>query len=179
MGSGLRNTFQPRSDIDAVAHQVAVAFLDHIAKMDADAELDAALGWQARVALDHPVLHLDGTAHRVHHTAELDEDAIAGAFYDVPIVHRDGWIDQIAPQCPEPRQRAIFFRARKPAVSDHIGRQYCREFPGLLHNLPPQIPARRQILGRPNIGKDMPPQYRIPFLVHVLGNDQGTSPIGP
>ena len=28
-----------------VAHQVAVALLDHIAQMDADAELDAALGW--------------------------------------------------------------------------------------------------------------------------------------
>ena len=47
--------------------------------MDADAELDAALGRQAGVALDHAVLHLDGAAHGVDHAAELDEDAVAGA----------------------------------------------------------------------------------------------------
>jgi hypothetical protein len=30
--------------------------------MNADAELDAALGWQARLALDEAVLHLDGAS---------------------------------------------------------------------------------------------------------------------
>jgi hypothetical protein len=35
--SGLGDPLQARCDIDAVAHQVAVAFLDHVAEMDADA----------------------------------------------------------------------------------------------------------------------------------------------
>ena len=35
--SGLGDPLQARGDIDAVAHQVAVAFLDHVAEMDADA----------------------------------------------------------------------------------------------------------------------------------------------
>ena len=71
----LGDAFQTRGDIDAVAHQVAVALLDDVAEMNADAELDAALGRQAGVALDHAVLHLDGAAHRVDHAAKLDEDA--------------------------------------------------------------------------------------------------------
>ena len=62
----LANAFQPSGDVDAVAHQVAVALLDHVAEMDADPELDAALGRHASVALDHGVLHFDGAAHRVH-----------------------------------------------------------------------------------------------------------------
>ena len=64
-----------RGDIDAVAHQVAVALLDHIAEVDADAELDAALGRKAGVALDHAVLHLDGAAHGIDDASELNEDA--------------------------------------------------------------------------------------------------------
>ena len=71
--AGLGDTFQSRGDIDAVAHQIAVALLDHIAEMDADAELDAALGRKAGVALDHAVLHLDGAAHGVDHAAELND----------------------------------------------------------------------------------------------------------
>jgi hypothetical protein len=35
---------EPRGDVDAVAHQIAVALLDDIAQMNADAELDAPLG---------------------------------------------------------------------------------------------------------------------------------------
>ena len=55
----LRDALEPRGDIDAVAHQIAVALLDDVAEMNADAELDAALGRQAGVALDHAVLHFD------------------------------------------------------------------------------------------------------------------------
>jgi hypothetical protein len=35
---------QARGDIDAVAHEVAVAFLDDVAQMDANAKLDALVG---------------------------------------------------------------------------------------------------------------------------------------
>ena len=133
-GAGLRDTFQPRGDVDAVAHQVAVALLDHVAEMNADAELDAALGRKAGVALDHAVLHLDGAAHGVDHAAELDETSVAGALHYAPVMHGDGRIDQIAAERPQPRQCAILVRAGKPAVSDHIGRQDRREFPGLGHD---------------------------------------------
>ena len=71
--AGLGDAFQPRGDIDAVAHQVAVGLLDDVAQMNADAELDASLGRQAGVAFDHAVLHLDCAAHGVDHAAELDD----------------------------------------------------------------------------------------------------------
>ena len=61
--------------------------------MDADAELDAALGRKASVAFDHAVLHLDGAAHSVHHAAELDESAVAGALHDAPVMGGDGGIN--------------------------------------------------------------------------------------
>ena len=57
--AGLRDALQPRGDIDAVAHEIAVALLDNVAQMNADAELDPPLGRQAGVALDHAVLHFD------------------------------------------------------------------------------------------------------------------------
>ncbi len=62
-----------------------------------DAELDAALGRKASVALDHPVLHLDGAAHGVNHAAELNETAVASALDHAAVMHGDGGIDQIAP----------------------------------------------------------------------------------
>ena len=47
----LGDALQPRGDIDPVAHQIAVGFLDHIAEVDADAIFDALFWGQASVAL--------------------------------------------------------------------------------------------------------------------------------
>ena len=134
--AGLGDAFQSRGDIDAVAHQVAVGLLDDVAEMDADAELDAALGRHAGVALDHAVLHFDRAAHRVDDAAELDEAAVAGALDDAPVMRGDGGIDQIAAQRPQPRQRAILVRAREPAVADDVGDQDRRNLPGFGHGAP-------------------------------------------
>ena len=133
----LRNAFEPRGDVDPVAHQIAVALLDDVAEMDADAELDAALRRQAGVALDEAVLHLDRAAHGVDHAAELDEAAVPCALDDPPMVRRDGRIDQIAAQPPKARERPILIRSREPAVADDIGDQDRRNFPGLAHGQRP------------------------------------------
>ena len=61
----ISDALKARGNVDAVAHQIAVALLDHIAEMDADAELDTALGRQPGVALNHAVLQLDGAAHGI------------------------------------------------------------------------------------------------------------------
>ena len=47
----ISNAFKARGNVDAVAHQVAIALLDHVAQMDADAELDATLRRKTRVAM--------------------------------------------------------------------------------------------------------------------------------
>ena len=50
--AGLSDPFEPRGNIDAVAHQVAVSLLDDVAEVNADAEIYAAVGGHASVALD-------------------------------------------------------------------------------------------------------------------------------
>ena len=98
--AGRVNAFEPRGDIDTVAHQVAVALFDHVAEMNADAELDPPFGWQAGVALDEAVLHFDRAAHGVDHAAELDQAAVPGSLENAPVMRGDGGIDQIAAQPP-------------------------------------------------------------------------------
>jgi hypothetical protein len=134
--AGLGEAFEPSGDIDPVAHQVAVGLLDDIAEMDADAELYAALGRHAGVALGHAVLHLDCAAHSVDHAAKLNEAAVPGALDDAAMMRRDRGVDQVAPKPPEPRQRAIFIRSGEAAVADHVGDQNRRDFPGLAHGAP-------------------------------------------
>jgi len=64
--------------------------------MDADPELDSALGRQAGVALYHSNLQLHGTANGVDHAAKLDEHAIARAFHYSAPMNGNGRIDEIA-----------------------------------------------------------------------------------
>ena len=140
------DAFQSRGDIDAVAHQVAVALLDDVAEMNADPEHDAAVLGHAGVALDHGVLNFDRAAHGVDDAAELDDRAVAGALDDAPVVHGDGRIDEIAAQRPQPRQDAILVRAGEPAIADHIRAKDRRQFSGLAHRDPP---SRCRLARRP------------------------------
>jgi hypothetical protein len=110
-----------------------VGLLDHVAEVNADAEFDAPLRRHAGVALDEAILHLDRAAHRVDHAAELDKNAVAGAFDDAPAMGGDGGIDQIAAQAPKPRKRAVLVGAGEAAVADHVGDQDRRDLPGFGH----------------------------------------------
>ncbi len=75
--AGPSDLLDPRSDIDAVAHQTAVGLFDHIAQMNADAKFDATVIRHARVALDHRVLYFDRAVHRDDHAAKRDDRAVA------------------------------------------------------------------------------------------------------
>ena len=108
--------------------------------MNADAKFDALFKRDARVALDHGVLHFDCTAHRVNDAAELDDAAVAGALDDAAMMDGDCRIDQIAAQRAQSRQSPIFVRAGEPAVADHIRDQNRRNLPGLAHRAPPASP---------------------------------------
>ena len=134
--AGRGHTFQSRGDINAIAHQVAVALLDHIAEMNADPELDAALWWKAGVALDHAILHLDGTAHGVDHATKLHETPVAGALHHASVMYSDGWINQITPERPQTGQCPILVGSGKPAVSNYISCHDRRELSGLGHDVP-------------------------------------------
>src|SRR5439155_18697379 len=60
--AGIGQGFDPGRDIDAVTIEV-VGFDDYVAEIDADAQLDAAVRADIRVALRHRLLHFDGAAH--------------------------------------------------------------------------------------------------------------------
>jgi hypothetical protein len=62
---------QARGDIDAVAHEIAVALLDDVAEVNADPVFDALLRRQAGVALDEAVPDLDRAADRVDDASVL------------------------------------------------------------------------------------------------------------
>src|SRR5271165_4121338 len=98
--AGLSDAFEPRGDVDPVAHQIAVAFLDHVAEMDADAEVDALVRRDPCVALDHRSLDFNAAVHCVDDTPELDNCAIAGALDDPAVVYGDGGVNEIAAQSP-------------------------------------------------------------------------------
>jgi hypothetical protein len=53
------NALEPHGDVNPVAHEIAVALLDHVAEMNADAKLDALVGADPGVAIDHRALNLD------------------------------------------------------------------------------------------------------------------------
>ena len=112
---------------------ISGALLDHVAKMDAEAKLDAALGRQAGGAFGHAVLRFNRATHRVDDTAELDENAVPGALDDSPVMQGDGRIDQVAAQRPEPREGAILVRSREPAVANDVRDQNRRDLPRFRH----------------------------------------------
>ena len=117
-----------RGDIDAVAHQIAVGLLDHVAQMDADAELDATLRRKTRVALDHAILHLDCAANGIDDASELYEDAVTRPLDDAAVMHGDGGIDQIASQRSEAGKCPLLVGPGKLAESDHIRRKKAASF---------------------------------------------------
>ena len=87
----------------------------------------------ACVALDHGMLHFECAAHGVHHAAELDDAAVAGAFDDAAMVHGDCGVNQIAAQRAQSRQGSIFVCSGKPRIADHVGHQDRGQFSGPAH----------------------------------------------
>jgi hypothetical protein len=130
----LTDSFQLRSDLHAVSHQVAVALLHDIAQMDADPKFDALVWRDLGVALDHRPLDFNGAVHRVDNATEFDDAAVAGPLDDPAMMHGDGRIDQVAPKGAEPSENSILVRASKPGVADDIGHQDRGQFAGLAHS---------------------------------------------
>ena len=139
--AGLGQSFEPRRDIDAVAKDVAVLD-DDVADIDADAKLDAVVGRYAGVAPGHLALHLDGAAQCIDHTAELDEQPVAGGLDEAAPVLGDFRIEELAAQRLEAFEGAALVGADQPRIARHIGREDRREAAGLAHVASPA--ARRR-----------------------------------
>jgi hypothetical protein len=94
----------------AVAIEV-IAFDDHVAEIDADAQLDAALRRDAGVSLEHRLLHRDRAAHRIDDAGKFHQHAVAGGLDDPATVLGYLRIEELAAQRFEAFERAFLVRA--------------------------------------------------------------------
>ena len=124
--AGLGERFQPGGDIDAIAENV-VAVDDHVAEIDADPELETALGRDRVVDRARDALHLDRTAQRIDDARKIRQQAVARRADDPPAMRRDQRVNGAA-QLAERPMRAGLVLAHQPAEADHVRMQNSREF---------------------------------------------------
>src|SRR6202022_2455790 len=86
--AGIGERFDPGGDVDAVAIKI-VALDDHVAEIDADAQLDAAVRRDVAVALAYRLLHRDCAAHRVDDARKLHQQAVAGGLDEAAVMLGD------------------------------------------------------------------------------------------
>ena len=110
----LRDAFDARRDIHAVAHQV-VALDDDIADMNADTQR------QATQIIGR--LYRPGTVNGLYGAGELDQEAVAHRLEEPPCVLGDLGLDDPRPQFFQLRQRSGLVAAHKLRVADHVGHQ--------------------------------------------------------
>ena len=121
--AGLRQRFQPRGDVDALAIDVR-AFADHVAEIDADAEQDAATGGLGLVRLRHPALKLQSRSDGIGGAAELDQYAVAHDFHDAPAMGAHRRAENGRPPLLQRGERAGFILLHEAAVADHVGHEH-------------------------------------------------------
>ena len=129
----LGDALDPRRDVDAVAHQIAVGLLDDVSEMNADAVLDALVRRDAGIALNHTVLNLDRAAQRIDHAAELDDQPIAGALDHPAVVGGDRRVGEVAAQSAQACEHALLVRPGETAEADDVGGKDGGELAGFFH----------------------------------------------
>ena len=130
----LADRLQPRRDVDAVPHQVAVGLFDDVAEVNANPHHQRRLDGEAGVAFGKRVLDFDRGTRRFNHAAVLGDHAVAGALDDAAVMGGDGRVDEVAAQSTKTLERALLVLARHPAEADDVGDQDRGELSSLAHN---------------------------------------------
>ena len=107
-----RQGLQSRGNVHTVAEQITGAY-HHVTDMDANAEIDAFLWWQAGVSFGQDGLHFHCALHRVNGTAKLRKDTIAGRVRYASLVVRDVLIEDRS-ALREPLERPASKTLRQP-----------------------------------------------------------------
>ena len=93
--AGCCNALQARGDIDAIAVNI-ISFNDHVAEVNANAKLNAAIPWHIRISLLHSMLPLHRARHRAHDTWEFHQHAVASQLHDPSLMLGDFALDKIS-----------------------------------------------------------------------------------
>ena len=89
--------------------------------MNANPRFDALVGVKTSVPLRNPALDLDCASHCLDDAAKLDHRPVAGALDELPVMHRDGGVDEIAAQRSQAGESALLVGSRQSAVTDNVG----------------------------------------------------------
>ncbi len=112
---------QARRYVDALAPHVA-AVDDHVPDIYADAKFEPLVDRNVRIALRHPTLQHDGTAHSVHDACELRQNPVAGDSDDASLVSVYGGLDELIPVRPPLFERAFFIGPDEATVASDVRR---------------------------------------------------------
>src|SRR5882672_9689907 len=93
---------------------------DHIAQIDADSEIEAALGQEPRIALSLGALHADGTAQSVNHTVELDEQAVAHSLDQPAMMFRERGLENLMQVGLKAHACALLIRLAQAAIAGDV-----------------------------------------------------------
>lgn len=146
-----RDALEPGRHVDPVAVDVA-AVGDHVAEMEADAEVKPVPFGRGGVAQGERALDIDGALQRADDAGELGELAVAHQLDRAPGVARDRRVDDGGPRLLETVERALLVHLHQAAVADDIHRDDGCQPPVHGPDPPCRSPARR----RP----DQPPRCR-------------------
>jgi hypothetical protein len=121
-GAGIGDSLQAGRDVDAITEDVAVLD-DDIADVHADAEFDAPVVGDVRIAFGHTHLHGNGATHGIDGAGELDQHAVAGGLDDTAGILGDLAVQELAAVLLQTRERTLLVFADEPAVASNIGRE--------------------------------------------------------
>jgi hypothetical protein len=119
--AGLGQRLQPRRDVHRVAEEVAVP-CHHVAEVEADAELHAAVGRRVGIFRRHRLLDRERAGETVGDAGKLGEDGVARGVGDAAAVFGDQRIDERAAGA-ERAHRRILVGPHQPAVFGDVGRE--------------------------------------------------------
>ncbi len=146
--AGRRHRLEADGDVHTIPEYL-VFIGDHIAHMDAEAELHDAIGRKVMIAFHHQRLHRDRSLDRPDHARELEQESIAGVFHQTATMVKDDRIDR-GPMGLERGMRTRLVRTHHARVAGDIstddgGEASFHNFPASRNRQPP-----RYVVGQPN-----------------------------
>ena len=113
---------QAGGDVHTLAMSV-LALDDHIAEIDADADMDTLFLGKRTVAFIHLTLNGDGALNRINDTCEFREEAIARQLEDTSPVLLDYWLEYFLAMSLKPGERSSFVALHQRRIAGDVGDQ--------------------------------------------------------
>jgi hypothetical protein len=107
---------------DVHAFSIAVLTLDdHLAEVDADADLDATILLYRGITFENAPLDRDCTFDGVDDTAKFGEQPIAHEFENAPMVFSDLGLEELFPMQLKLLEGTGLVLLHQPGIADHVG----------------------------------------------------------